>query len=150
MRIILQRVKKAGVYVQNKLVNEIGQGLLVFVGVGQEDEEQDMEWILQKLLNLRIFQDDAGKMNLNIESVKGQFLIISQFTLYASTKKGNRPSFTQAAPPKMGETMYQLFIDRLRDKSNLVVKSGIFGADMQVSLQNDGPVTIILDSKNKY
>ena len=149
MRIVVQRVKKASVSVGNNISGEIDKGLLIFIGVGEEDTEEDVHWLSKKLMNLRIFNDFDGKMNLSLLDVKGEALLISQFTLYASTKKGNRPSFIKSADPVLGEKLYNYFIAYLKKEYKLNVASGIFGAMMDVDLINDGPVTIIMDSKNK-
>ena len=146
MKIILQRVRQAQVAVDEKMVASIGQGLLLLVGIGPDDGPEDLDYMARKVLNMRIFSDPAGKMNLSVLDIGGQILSVSQFTLYASTKKGNRPAFTRAAPPQMAKKLYQDFNQILSE--SLVLEQGEFGADMQVSLVNDGPVTIILDSKN--
>lgn len=149
MRIVLQRVLEAQVKVDKAICGEIGPGLLILLGIESEDDNSDMDWIIQKLINMRIFNDVHHKMNRSIQDIKGSFLVVSQFTLHASTKKGNRPSFIKAARPEKAEPMYNEFCKRLREQSSLVVESGIFGADMKVGLINDGPVTIIIDSKNR-
>ena len=149
MRVVIQRVSFANVIVESKLVAEIGNGMLLLLGIESEDGNEDLEWIVNKISNMRIFNDDLGKMNLSVTDVKGDFLVISQFTLHASTKKGNRPSFLNAARPEQAVPLYEKFIQLLSSVSGTSVKSGIFGADMKVSLLNDGPVTIIIDSKNK-
>ncbi|EFQ58289.1 D-aminoacyl-tRNA deacylase [Streptococcus downei] len=146
MKIILQRVRQAQVTIDEKMVASISQGLLLLVGIGPDDGPEDLDYMARKVLNMRIFSDPAGKMNLSVLEIGGQILSVSQFTLYASTKKGNRPAFTQAAPPQMARKLYQDFNQILSE--SLVLEQGEFGADMQVSLVNDGPVTIILDSKN--
>ncbi len=149
MRVVLQRVSEASVKIKNEIHGEIESGILVFIGIEQEDEESDADWIIQKISGLRIFSDLEGKMNLSIKDVKGSFLIISQFTLYASTKKGNRPSYIQAARPEKAIPLYDYFIYKLNLETKLIIETGIFGEDMKVSLVNDGPVTIIIDSKNR-
>ena len=149
MRVVVQRVKKACVSVNNELSGEIEKGLLVFLGVGKEDTEEDVHWLSKKIMNLRIFNDPDGKMNLSLLDIKGEVLLISQFTLYASTKKGNRPSFIKSADPVLGEKLYNYFLQHLKNEYKLNVASGKFGAMMNVDLINDGPVTIIMDSKNK-
>jgi len=149
MRIVVQRVSEAKVTIEGKINGQIEIGLLVLLGIEHEDNKTDAEWLIQKLCGLRIFGDEDGKMNLNIQDVKGSFLLISQFTLHASTKKGNRPSYIQAARPEQAIPLYEYFIDELRKQSGLKVETGIFGADMKVNLTNDGPVTIIIDSKNR-
>lgn len=149
MRIVVQRVSEAKVTIENKVNGQIGQGFLILLGIELEDEKPDADWLIQKVCGLRIFSDDESKMNLNIQDVNGSVLLISQFTLHASTKKGNRPSYTQAARPEQAIPLYEYFIDELKLQSGLIVETGIFGADMKVSLVNDGPVTIIIDSKRK-
>lgn len=149
MRAIVQRVKEASVTVDEKKVSEISGGLLVFLGVGKEDSESDLEYLLDKVLGLRIFEDADKKMNLSLLDTDRELLVVSQFTLYGDVRKGRRPSFSESAAPELGEKFYRLFIERAKDK-NLVVKEGIFGADMKVSLLNNGPVTILLDSKKVF
>ncbi len=149
MRVLIQRVKEASVSVENNCVGKINNGILIFLGVHQQDNSADIEWICHKIINLRIFSDEAGKMNKSIMDINGDVLIVSQFTLFASTKKGNRPSFIDSAPPAMAEKMYEDFITLIETLINKPCAKGIFGADMQVSLINDGPVTIWIDSKNK-
>ena len=148
MRLVVQRVKKASVAIENKTVGSIDQGLLVFLGVGKSDSEADISWLINKLVNMRIFSDDSGKMNNSIIDVKGSILLVSQFTLYASTKKGNRPSFTNSADPELAQHYYNKF-GALIKEAKVPLQTGVFGADMQIDLLNDGPVTICLDSKNK-
>ena len=147
MRIIVQRVKKAQVSIEGQVQGEINQGLLLLVGVGPEDQKEDLDYSVRKLINMRIFADAEGKMNLSVKDIEGEILSISQFTLFADTKKGNRPAFTGAAKPDMAEALYQEFNQELAKE--VPVQTGIFGADMQVELVNDGPVTIILDTKNR-
>ncbi len=146
MRILIQRVKKADVTVDGNLVSDIGKGLLVFAGIGKEDGADDLERLAVKLSGLRIFEDDQGKMNLNIKQAGGSILSVSQFTLYADTKKGNRPGFGQSAHPDIAREYWLKFNNLLLEKG-LDVKAGIFGADMEVNLTNDGPVTIWMDSR---
>lgn len=148
MKIVLQRVKQADVKVDSKTCGEISEGLLLLVGIDEEDENQDADWLANKILNLRIFSDEEGKMNRSILDIYGEILCISQFTLIADYKKGNRPSFIKAAKPEKAIPMLDYFISILK-KSNLKIETGVFGADMKVSLLNDGPVTIVLDSKTK-
>lgn len=149
MRTIVQRVKEASVKVNDQLVGSIGKGLLVFLGVGTEDNESDLDYMVNKVLGLRIFQDENDKMNLSLEDIEGDIIVISQFTLYGDVRKGKRPSFTASAAPEMGEFYYEKFIDKCREKG-VNVETGIFGADMEVHLINDGPVTIMLDSKKTF
>jgi D-aminoacyl-tRNA deacylase len=147
MRLVIQRVSEASVKIDSNAVASINKGLLVLVGVGQEDSEEDIDWLLNKLLNMRIFIDEEGKMNCSILDVKGQLLSVSQFTLFAKTKKGNRPSFINSAQPEIAKIMFESWCEKA---SKLIDhQSGIFAADMQVSLINDGPVTITIDSKNR-
>ncbi len=148
MRVLLQRVSEASVKIEGKINGQIDQGLLLLVGICAEDSQGDIDWLIQKIVNMRIFSDENGKMNLSIQGIQGEFLVISQFTLHASTKKGNRPSFIEAARPESAIPLYENFVTQLK-LTNLKVETGIFGADMKVSLVNDGPVTIWLDSKNK-
>jgi len=149
MRVIIQRVLSASVSVNKELISKIEHGQVVLLGIEDEDTQEDIDWLCKKLSNLRIFNDSSGIMNLNAQQVEASFLVISQFTLFASTKKGNRPSYIRAARPEKANALYEQFIKTLKDGSNLEVFGGKFGADMKVSLINDGPVTIILDSKNK-
>ncbi|WP_161979069.1 D-aminoacyl-tRNA deacylase [Streptococcus sp. S784/96/1] len=145
MKIIIQRVSQASVSIEEEIVGEIGQGLLLLVGIGPEDGQSDLDYAVRKILNIRIFSDENGKMNLSIQDIGGSILSISQFTLFADTKKGNRPAFTEAAKPDMASQFYEAFNDALGQA--VPVARGRFGADMQVALINDGPVTIILDTK---
>ena len=149
MRALLQRVTGASVTVQGKVQNSIGKGLLIFLGVEPEDTEDDANWLSSKISKMRLFPDSKGVMNDSIMDVEGEFLVISQFTLHASIKKGNRPSYYKASRPSHAEPMYEHFMEQLWMDSGLVVKSGTFGADMKVELVNDGPITIWMDSKNK-
>ena len=149
MRIVLQRVKSASVSIEGLVVGEIEQGFLLLVGVGPNDTRDDASYLARKIAGMRIFSDENGKMNLSIDQVGGKILSVSQFTLFADTKKGNRPSFTGAASPEAANKLYEEFNEILRTEYGLIVETGEFGADMQVSLVNDGPVTILLDSKNQ-
>lgn len=149
MRLVIQRVSEASVKIDGKINGEIERGLLVFVGIEESDSKEDCNWLIGKLNALRVFGDEEGKMNLSIQDINGSFLVISQFTLHASTKKGNRPSYIKAARPEQAVPLYEYFVETLRSSSNLKVDTGIFAADMKVSLVNDGPVTIWIDSKNK-
>ena len=148
MRIVLQRVNHASVRVEGKIVSEIEKGFLILLGVEDEDNGEDIQWLCKKVANLRVFSDSDGKMNLSAQDVGAKMLVVSQFTLYASTKKGNRPSFIKSAKPQYAEKCYEEFCSELMGHGFEVGK-GIFGADMKVSLENDGPVTIVIDSKNK-
>ena len=148
MRALVRRVISAEVRVADKLVGEIRQGLLVYLGIHKEDEETDLQWITQKILGLRIFEDEGGKMNLQIGEEQG-ILLVSQFTLWGNTKKGYRPSFNQAADSQKGSFFYNLALDKLKKEFSGIVQSGVFGADMQVHAVDDGPVTIWIDSQNR-
>lgn len=147
MKAVVQRVKNSEVRVSNKIVGKIGKGLLVFLGVTHSDSEKDINWLVNKIKDLRIFQDEQDKMNLSLMDTGGEILIVSQFTLYANAVKGRRPSFVDAAKPDMANELYEKFIDEFK-KCGIKVQTGEFGTDMQVSLVNDGPVTIILDTDN--
>lgn len=149
MRAILQRVSQASVEIEGKTHAAIGQGLLILLGIEEGDSETDSNYLIQKTLNMRIFSDDDGKMNLSVQDIGGEILVVSQFTLHASTKKGNRPSFIKAAKPDIAIPIYEEFKSKMSLNSGLTIKSGVFGANMQVALVNDGPVTIFLDSKIK-
>ncbi len=149
MRIIIQRVSEASVTIEQKLHVAIHQGLLLLVGFEEMDSESDITWAVAKIAQMRIFNDSENKMNLSIKEVKGEILAVSQFTLFADTRKGNRPSFTRAAPPAVAIPLYESFKQKMSDFLGQQIQSGIFGADMKVNILNDGPVTILLDSKNK-
>jgi D-tyrosyl-tRNA(Tyr) deacylase len=149
MRAVVQRVNFAFVQVENQKVAEIGKGLLVFVGVGVQDDLEDIAWLKDKILSLRIFNDADGKMNLSIDQVHGEILVVSQFTLLGDCRKGRRPSYSNAALPEQAKKLYEIFVEKLRE-SGIPVKSGIFQAYMKVVLENDGPVTLLLDSKKSF
>lgn len=149
MRVVLQRVSEASVTDNGEVVGSIAKGLLILVGFEEADADNDIDWMVNKLCSLRVFDDNDGVMNLSITEVGGEFLVVSQFTLHAKTKKGNRPSYIKAARPEVAIPLYHQFIDKLRRQSQLTVNEGIFGAKMLVDLTNDGPVTIIIDTKNK-
>ena len=149
MRAIIQRVNEASVSIGGKLHNAIGEGLLVFVGVEDADVFEDCIWLAAKLVNMRIFADENGQMNRSVSEKMGELLVISQFTLFASTKKGNRPSFIRAGKPEYASKLYEMFCSQLKKELSRNIKTGVFGADMKVSLINDGPVTLIIDSKNR-
>jgi len=149
MRAVVQRVKHASVVVEGKIAGEIKQGLLILLGVTHNDTELDIDWLSKKIYGLRIFSDDAGKMNLSLGDIDGDVLVISQFTLFAKTKKGNRPSYIEAAKPDHAVPMYELFVKQMNILTGKETQTGVFGADMKVELLNDGPVTIVIDSKNK-
>lgn len=148
MKIVVQRVKNANVKVDGKIVGEISEGLMLLIGVCEDDEKSDADWLVKKILDLRIFSDNDGKMNLSVKDISGEILCISQFTLISDYKKGNRPSYIRAAKPEKAIPLFDYVKDELK-KSDLKIESGIFGADMKVSLLNDGPVTLVLDSKTK-
>ena len=149
MRVVIQRVREASVTIDGKIKSTIGKGLLILVGIEDADNKEDIGWLAGKIANLRIFSDEAGLMNLSIQQSGGEILVISQFTLHASTRKGNRPSFIRAARPEAAIPLYEAFVEVLSQVCGILVKTGDFGADMQVALVNDGPVTIIMDSKIK-
>ncbi|MBK8485726.1 MAG: D-tyrosyl-tRNA(Tyr) deacylase [Saprospiraceae bacterium] len=149
MRCILQRVLKASVTIDNQQFCEIQQGLLIFLGIEQGDQKEDLDWLVNKILSLRIFSDSNQQMNLSINDIQGELLIISQFTLFASTKKGNRPGFSKAAKPEEAKEWYIKFISECEKLTGKPIKTGIFVADMKIQLINDGPVTIYIDTKNK-
>jgi len=149
MRAVIQRVSKASVTVDEEITGSIKQGLLVFVGIEDADEEEDIQWLSGKIVNLRIFNDEAGVMNKSVLDVEGDILLVSQFTLHAATKKGNRPSYIKASKPDIAIPKYESFKARLAKDLGKSVPCGIFGADMKVELLNDGPVTILIDTKNK-
>lgn len=149
MRVVVQRVSKASVKVENEIVGEINEGLMILVGIENEDKEEDADWLSKKLCNLRIFDDEEGVMNKSLLDVKGNILAVSQFTLHAKTKKGNRPSYIAAAKPDISVPLYEYFVEKLKNESGANVETGRFGAHMEVALVNDGPVTILIDTKNK-
>jgi D-tyrosyl-tRNA(Tyr) deacylase len=148
MKVVIQRVSESRVQVDGKTVGEIGKGLMLLVGIDENDEKPDADWLVQKIINLRIFGDEDGKLNLSVQDIRGEILCISQFTLIADYKKGNRPSFIKAARPEKAVPLFEYFKEEIA-KSGLKIQSGIFGADMKVSLVNDGPVTITIDSITK-
>ncbi len=149
MRVVLQRVSHASVTVAGKQTGKIGKGLLILLGVEDADTSEDINWLSRKVINLRVFNDDAGVMNRSVLEDDGELLVVSQFTLHASTKKGNRPSYIKASKPEIAIPMYEEFMKQLEQDLGKPVAAGIFGADMKVELLNDGPVTIFIDSKNK-
>ncbi len=149
MRIVIQRVKKAAVEIDGSIQSAISNGLLVLIGIEETDSNTDAEWLCQKLANLRIFDDENGVMNRSVIDISGDILVVSQFTLHASTQKGNRPSYIRAARPDQAIPLYEYFCKLLEKATDKKVQTGIFGADMQVSLVNNGPVTILIDSINK-
>ena len=149
MRAVVQRVHTCSVSVDDKTVGQIEKGLLVYLGVEKEDEDEDLQYLVDKVCGLRIFSDSDGKMNLSVQDINGQLMVISQFTLCADTRKGKRPSYNNAASPQMGDQYYNRYIDAVRAKG-IKVETGVFGAKMQVKYTNDGPVTILLDSKKLF
>ena len=149
MRVVLQRVSQASVTVESKIVADIQKGLLVLVGIEDSDIKEDIDWLVGKIIKMRIFGDENDVMNCSVQDIDGEIIVVSQFTLHASTKKGNRPSYIKASKPEFAIPMYENFVKSLEKEFNKKVQTGIFGADMKVSLLNDGPVTILIDSKNK-
>ena len=149
MRAVIQRVSEASVMVNNKVCAVMQQGLLILLGIEEEDSEEDTDWLCRKIINMRIFNDEDEVMNESLKSVGGDAIVVSQFTLHASTKKGNRPSYMKAAKPEIAEPMYLEFVSKFEKELGKNVGTGIFGADMKVALLNDGPVTIIIDSKKR-
>jgi len=149
MKVVIQRVLESSVSIGGDIHSQIENGLLILLGIETEDNIDDADWLVGKIIGLRIFSDADDKMNLTIQDINASYMVISQFTLHASTKKGNRPSYIKAARPEQAIPLYEYFVVQLREKSGQQVRTGIFGADMKVSLINDGPVTIIIDTKNK-
>lgn len=149
MRVVVQRVSQASVTVEGRVAGAIQQGLLIFVGIEEGDTQDDLIWLSSKVVNMRIFDDDHGVMNVSLKEIAGDMLLVSQFTLHASTKKGNRPSYSRAAKADKAVPLYAKMIEQLQSDLGKKIETGIFGADMKVALTNDGPVTIIMDSKNK-
>jgi D-tyrosyl-tRNA(Tyr) deacylase len=149
MRAVIQRVSEASVKVDGVVAGSIGKGLLVFLGIEDADTVEDIQWLSGKITNIRLFNDEQGVMNLALKDIDGEILLVSQFTLHASTKKGNRPSYIKASKPDIAKPLYEKMIEQLATEAGKQIQCGIFGADMKVSLLNDGPVTIIIDSKNK-
>ncbi|RYG25705.1 MAG: D-tyrosyl-tRNA(Tyr) deacylase [Chitinophagaceae bacterium] len=149
MKVVIQRVSRASVTIENSIRGSIDNGLLVLVGIEDADGREDVEWLAAKIVNLRIFNDTDGVMNVSLKDINGGLLLVSQFTLHASTKKGNRPSYIKASKPPVAVPLYELMVSTLETELGKPVATGIFGADMQVELVNDGPVTIIIDSKNR-
>ena len=149
MRAVIQRVEFVSVMINGKIKSEIGPGLLVFIGIEEEDNDEDSNWLCSKILKLRIFDDKDGIMNLSVSDINGDIMVVSQFTLHASTKKGNRPSYVKAAKPEYAKPSYLKFVKNLSREYHKEIKTGEFGAMMKISLLNDGPVTILIDTKNK-
>ncbi|WP_430399382.1 D-aminoacyl-tRNA deacylase [Flavobacterium sp.] len=149
MRVVVQRVLQSSVAINNEIVAQIQKGLLVLVGIEEADSKDDIDWLTTKIVNLRIFEDENSVMNLSLKDINGEVIVVSQFTLHAATKKGNRPSYIKAAKPDVAIPLYETFVIQMELELGKKVQTGQFGADMKVSLVNDGPVTIIIDSKNK-
>jgi D-tyrosyl-tRNA(Tyr) deacylase len=149
MRAVIQRVLNASIEINKSIYASIDQGLLVLIGIENSDNSEDIEWLAGKIARLRIFNDLEGVMNCSVSDINGEILLVSQFTLHASTKKGNRPSYIRASSPDLALPLYEGFIERLKNQSGLTIKTGIFGAEMKINLINDGPVTIIIDTKNR-
>jgi D-tyrosyl-tRNA(Tyr) deacylase len=149
MKIVVQRVKEATVEIGNEISGTINKGLLIFLGIEHEDGQEDIDWLVKKIIHLRVFPDEQGKMNLSLKDIEGELLVVSQFTLHASVKKGNRPSFTKSAKPELAKKLYEDFLETLQNDTITKIQTGRFGADMQILLINDGPLTFILDSKVK-
>ncbi len=149
MRVVIQRVNFASLQIENEVYSKINQGLLVLLGIENEDTQEDIDWLSNKIINLRIFNDENGVMNLSLKDINADIMLVSQFTLFASTKKGNRPSYICSAKPEISKPMYEKFISKLENDLGKQIATGVFGADMKINLENDGPVTIIIDSKNK-
>lgn len=149
MKVVIQRVSQASVTIENRIVAEIQKGLLILLGIEEADTHEDINWLVAKIINLRIFPDENEVMNLSVKDIEGEIIAVSQFTLHASTKKGNRPSYIRAAKPEIAIPLYEKFVATLEQEFGKKIQTGQFGADMKVSLLNDGPVTIIMDSKNK-
>lgn len=149
MKSVIQRVASASVTIENQFVAQINQGLLLLVGIEDLDTQEDIDWLASKIVNLRIFADDQNVMNLSVKDIKGEIIVVSQFTLHAATKKGNRPSYIKASKPDIAIPLYEKFVDQLQKEFGQKIQTGHFGADMKVALVNDGPVTILIDTKNK-
>jgi D-tyrosyl-tRNA(Tyr) deacylase len=149
MKIVLQRVSSASVTIDNKIIADIQKGLLILVGIEDADTQEDIDWLVNKVTNIRIFGDENDVMNLSVRDVDGDIIVVSQFTLHASTKKGNRPSYIKASKPEVAIPLYENFVKKIEMELGKKVQTGIFGADMKVLLLNDGPVTIVIDSKNR-
>ncbi len=149
MKTVIQRVSSASVTIDNQIVAQMQQGLLILVGIEDLDNQEDISWLISKIINLRIFADENDVMNLSVKDINGEIIVVSQFTLHASTKKGNRPSYIKASKPEIAIPLYETFVKQIETELGKKVQTGVFGADMKVSILNDGPVTIIIDSKNK-
>jgi len=149
LRVVIQRVAEASVMIENKIVASINRGLLILLGIEDADSQEDIDWLVAKIAKIRIFGDENNVMNLSVQDIDGEIIVVSQFTLHAGTKKGNRPSYIKAAKPEIAIPLYENFVRKLESEISKKVQTGEFGADMKVSLLNDGPVTILIDSKNK-
>jgi D-aminoacyl-tRNA deacylase len=149
MKAVIQRVSEASVTIENKIVAQINQGLLILIGIEEADNHEDINWLASKIANLRIFADEKDVMNVSVKDIDGEIIIVSQFTLHAATKKGNRPSYIKASKPEIAIPLYESFISQMEKEISKKIQTGQFGADMKVALINDGPVTIIIDTKNK-
>ncbi len=149
MKVVLQRVSSASVTIENEIVADIQKGLLILIGIEDSDNQEDIDWLVGKITKIRIFEDENKVMNLSVKDIDGDIIVVSQFTLHAATKKGNRPSYIKAAKPDVAVPLYENFVQQLEKEFGKKIQTGVFGADMKVSLLNDGPVTIIIDSKNK-
>ena len=149
MKSVIQRVASASVTIENQVVAQINQGLLLLVGIEDLDNQEDIDWLASKIVNLRIFADEQNVMNLSVKDIKGEIIVVSQFTLHAATKKGNRPSYIKASKPDIAIPLYEQFVDQLQKEFGQKIQTVRFGADMKVALVNDGPVTILIDTKNK-
>jgi len=149
LKVVLQRVSSASVTIENKIVADIQKGLLILIGIEDSDNQEDIDWLVGKITKIRIFEDENQVMNLSVKDVDGDIIAVSQFTLHAATKKGNRPSYIKAAKPDVAIPLYENFVQQLEKEFGKKIQTGVFGADMKVSLLNDGPVTIIIDSKNR-
>jgi D-tyrosyl-tRNA(Tyr) deacylase len=149
LKVVLQRVSSASVTIDSKIVADIQKGLLILIGIEDSDNQEDIDWLVGKITKIRIFEDENQVMNLSVKDIDGDIIVVSQFTLHAATKKGNRPSYIKAAKPDVAIPLYEKFVQNLEKEFGKKIQTGIFGADMKVSLLNDGPVTIIIDSKNR-
>ncbi|MEZ7499943.1 D-aminoacyl-tRNA deacylase [Flavobacterium sp. Arc3] len=149
MKVVLQRVSSASVAIENKVVADIQKGVLILIGIENSDSQEDIDWLVGKITKIRIFEDENQVMNLSVKDIDGDIIVVSQFTLHAATKKGNRPSYIKAAKPDISVPLYENFVKQLEKELEKKIQTGVFGADMKVSLLNDGPVTIIIDSKNR-
>jgi D-tyrosyl-tRNA(Tyr) deacylase len=149
LKVVLQRVSSASVTIENEIVADIQKGLLILIGIEDSDNQEDIDWLVGKITKIRIFEDENKVMNLSVKDIDGDIIVVSQFTLHAATKKGNRPSYIKAAKPDVAVPLYENFVQQLEKEFGKKIQTGVFGADMKVSLLNDGPVTIIIDSKNK-